>query len=839
MKTLRDSGVVLPETLNLVQGWQQWRPFVKQFAFIIVVLIVVIGVVLFSYETYQLNVEHKLLMEQEVTRVRLAKKELSTELNTAFSDLEILIESLPLREFLDSSTIQNRQRLAKLFTRISSPRKVYDQIRYLDANGREVVRINYDQDKAVTVPQDQLRNKSKRYYFADTFRLARGQIFVSPLDLNIEGMRIERPLKPMLRIGAPVFDSQGQKQGIVMLNYLGQVLIDRFRDTMLGATGTPMFLNSKGYWFLGRVSDQEWGFMFNNNKTFERQYPQAWSNISHQQTGQFWIESGLFSFETVNPLLEGQASSSGTADAWAGSGYQLQAEDYAWKVVSHVDKQTTRHFIGVHHKKATLTLFVFLLVLVPIAWLFFRSRVMNYKADFIIKRIAAEEHALGQLLRLSLQPMEMKEFLRQAMDSLVNSVPWLNLLPKGAVFLTEDRGKGKTLRLAANYQTASEQQSVCPEVPFGACLCGFAAESRKIQFATRGRRIQEKCIPEIMPHQVYNVPILSEEDVFGVLLLYLPDGHRQENYEKTFLHKVADVLSMGIKLRYNNDSLVHAKESAEAASDQLKNAQEELTALTHQLQEQNHELTKSNKELDDFAYIASHDLKEPLRGIHNYSIFLLEDYEDRLDEQGRHMLQTLTRLTQRMECLIDSLLHFSRLGRTEMAMEEVSLQATVEDVLESLFYSLEEKGVEIRIPEKLPTVYCDSARVGEIYRNLITNAMKYNDKPQKWIEIGYQGLVSDVDTVGCQDSEIVFHVRDNGIGIKQKHQESIFRIFKRLHGRDKFGGGTGAGLTIVKKIVERHGGCITSESFVGEGTTFYFTLGDRKSGKGKCDHPVH
>ncbi|MCP4409421.1 MAG: hypothetical protein GY807_17060, partial [Gammaproteobacteria bacterium] len=578
----------------------------------------------------------------------------------------------------------------------------------------------------------------------------------------------------------------------MLLNYLGQVLIDQLRDTMLGSTGTPMFLNSKGYWFLGKTPDQEWGFMFKNNDSFERQYPQAWSNISRQQTGQFWMESGLFSFETVNPLHDGQSSSSGAADAVAGSGYQVQAKDYAWKIVSHVDRQTAGNLAEAHQRKAALTLLIFLLVLVPIAWLLISSRAKKQKVDIIIERTAAEEQALGRLLRLSLQSMDMKDFLQRAIETLVNSVPWLNLLPKGAVFLTDDQGAGKILKLLANYQSASERQPVCSEVAFGECLCGLAAESREIQFATRAVHLQKECIPEKMSHQVYNVPILSEEGVLGVLLLYLPNEYRQKNHEKAFLHKVADILSMGIKLRYKNHSLILAKEHAEAASDQLKNTQTELTALTHQLQEQNHELTRSNKELDDFAYIASHDLKEPLRGIHNYSIFLLEDYESRLDDQGRNMLQTLSRLTQRMESLIDTLLNFSRLGRTEMAMEQVSLQASVEDVLESLSYSLTEKKIEIRIPEKLPNVYCDSARVGEIFRNLITNAMKYNDKPKKWIEIGYQELVNGTGNNGYQDSNNVFHVRDNGIGIQEKHQESVFRIFKRLHGRDKFGGGTGA-----------------------------------------------
>jgi len=236
------------------------------------------------------------------------------------------------------------------------------------------------------------------------------------------------------------------------------------------------------------------------------------------------------------------------------------------------------------------------------------------------------------------------------------------------------------------------------------------------------------------------------------------------------------------------------------------------------LVKQAQELARSNAELDDFAYIASHDLKEPLRGIHNYSSFLLEDYGDKLDDDGHRMLQTLMRLTQRMENLIETLLYYSRVGRLDLATSDTDLGAVLAEVLDSLQVGIEEEEVEIRVPAPLPTLRCDRARVGEIFRNLITNAAKYNDKPEKWVEIGYHNAAP------AGGVPPVFYVRDNGIGIRPKHQESIFRIFKRLHGRDKFGGGAGAGLTIVKKIVERHGGRIWVESEEGVGTTFYFTL---------------
>jgi chemotaxis family two-component system sensor kinase Cph1 len=276
--------------------------------------------------------------------------------------------------------------------------------------------------------------------------------------------------------------------------------------------------------------------------------------------------------------------------------------------------------------------------------------------------------------------------------------------------------------------------------------------------------------------------------------------------------------------------------SASIARDvsERKWAEEILIRRTEQLDQANAELASSNKELEDFAYIASRDLKEPLQGLHNYSTFLLEDYGEVLDDEGRTKLATLVRLTQRMEALIDSLLYYSRVGRVDLAIGEADLNEIVAGVVESLGISLQEAGVEVRIPAPLPTIRCDKARAGEIYRNLISNAMKYHDKPQKWIEIGYlegqnQGDGETIDSQPKLDGQRsrVLYVRHNGIGIPAKHHEAIFRIFKRLHARDKYGGGTGAGLTIVKKIVERHGGNIWLESFLGEGTTFYFTL-DKK-----------
>ncbi len=257
-------------------------------------------------------------------------------------------------------------------------------------------------------------------------------------------------------------------------------------------------------------------------------------------------------------------------------------------------------------------------------------------------------------------------------------------------------------------------------------------------------------------------------------------------------------------------------------TEQLKQELVERQRAEEELERRNAELVSTNRELDDFAYIASHDLKEPLRGIHNYARFLVEDYGPRFDADGRAKLDTLIRLSRRMEILIDSLLHYSRLGRTDLSLESVDVQEVVDEVLDRLAITLRERQVEVRVPGRLPVVEADRVHVAEAFANLVTNSVKYNDKDQRWIEIGTSSVArADGD---ASHAGLAFYVRDNGIGIPGRHLDSVFRIFKRLHARDEFGGGTGAGLTIVRKIVERHHGRVWIESTPGEGTTVYFTL---------------
>lgn len=266
-----------------------------------------------------------------------------------------------------------------------------------------------------------------------------------------------------------------------------------------------------------------------------------------------------------------------------------------------------------------------------------------------------------------------------------------------------------------------------------------------------------------------------------------------------------------------------------------------IVVQAERLAQTNAELAGSNAELDAFAWVAGHDLKEPLRGINKYAHRLLADARaGRMAEPER--AEWLLRMTVRMDTLLNALLHYSRVGRLSLDRTATALGPVLVEAMGMLGASLAEHRVEVRVPRTLPVAHCDRVLVREVFANLISNATKYNDKPQPWVEIGYIAVQPEAGALPRPDStpaasvdDTVFYVRDNGIGIDARHTDRVFAIFKRLHPHDAYGGGTGAGLTIARKMVLQHGGQIWFDSRLGQGSSFYFTLPEAGVSRG-IDH---
>lgn len=266
------------------------------------------------------------------------------------------------------------------------------------------------------------------------------------------------------------------------------------------------------------------------------------------------------------------------------------------------------------------------------------------------------------------------------------------------------------------------------------------------------------------------------------------------------IHRVEDVTDF-----------VRLKRAQQAATAEME---AEVFRRGQELQEANARLRAANEDLASFSYSVSHDLRAPLRTIDGFSQALLEDVGDTLDVSSRRHLERIRAGAQQMGQLIDGLLALSRVTRADLKLEEVSLSSHAQMILEELARQDPERRVEVVIAPGM-TAQCDVRLLKQVLHNLLGNAWKFTAKqPRARIEVG----------TAPHDGTATFFVRDNGAGFDQQYADKLFGVFQRLHDPAEFSG-TGIGLSIVQRIVERHGGRIWAEGKAGEGATFYFTLG--------------
>lgn len=288
-----------------------------------------------------------------------------------------------------------------------------------------------------------------------------------------------------------------------------------------------------------------------------------------------------------------------------------------------------------------------------------------------------------------------------------------------------------------------------------------------------------------------SLPLLSKNEVLGTLNVYAKQENAFDDREVTLLNELANDVAYGLI----------------ALRAQVERLQTEAD-LRHYMRE----LRRSNEELQQFAYVASHDLQEPLRMVTSYLQLLERRYKDQLDEDANEFIEYAVDGANRMKGLIDDLLHYSRVSTQGMEPEEIEADAALQAALDNLEVAIEETGATVT-HDSLPVVKADRGQLAHLLQNLISNSLKFRAEETPRIHVGVQE----------QPEEWQFSVADNGIGIEKQYEDRIFIIFQRLHVKEQYGG-TGIGLAICRKIVQRHGGRIWFESEPGQGTTFYFTL---------------
>lgn len=358
--------------------------------FVIVAAVVMGAVAGFYYNEKGVYISRWKLEEQ--VHIKLKAALIENNLKEIISDLRFLSQQNELLRMLDQESVgaETKGLIAMEYEALSRQKQKYDQIRFIDVTGMEKVRVDFNSGSPAIVQERGLQNKGNRYYFKDTLALNGGEIFISPFDLNIEHGKIEKPLKPMIRLGTPVFDGENRKQGIVVLNYLGDRLLKALKESSGVSGGNVMLLNSDGYWLCSPNVDDEWGFMFpeRNDRKFATDFPEAWKKILSSQKTQIENEKGLFTSATVYPLKGEFKSSSGSANASGDSHKRIKAVDYFWKVISFLPREALQ--AGTKRLQTKLLILILgLLVLVGISsWIIARDMVRRKSYQMALYRSA-------------------------------------------------------------------------------------------------------------------------------------------------------------------------------------------------------------------------------------------------------------------------------------------------------------------------------------------------------------------------------------------------------------------------------------------------------------------
>ncbi len=364
----------------------------KRFLLIFLPLFILLLCASFWYYQIESFAKMTVIKSHESHELSHYQEVINTKIEMITSDLMVLASHRELLAAGPEDCLLSFATIQKDFLNFSSYKKIYDQVRFLDDTGMEQVRINYNTGRPSIVAQEDLQSKGERYYFLDTFKLAHGEIFVSPLDLNIEHGEVEQPLKPMIRIGTPVLNEKGKKVGIVLLNYFGIDLIHSIEHMSIDFPRNPMLLNSDGYWLKSANSEDEWGFMFKEKKhlTFHNRFPQVWQEVVKSDSGQVINKEGLFTFITIYPIYEGLKSSTGSPEAFKQSEGSIKPKEYYWKIILHVSPTALGAELKPLQLRITIIVFVFFILLACASWLISSSYTKREQAEKAYRQARSE-----------------------------------------------------------------------------------------------------------------------------------------------------------------------------------------------------------------------------------------------------------------------------------------------------------------------------------------------------------------------------------------------------------------------------------------------------------------
>jgi len=687
-----------------------------------IILVVAICSALYLREADQIEGN---MLDREQRRMEIFAGLFAGDINSAVTDLRLLATGDALQAYLFSGQPADLDRATRRALFFSTENSDFDKIRYLDEKGQEIIRINRN---GVVVPPDQLQSKANRPFFQKPEELPSGQIFISAFDLNVEHGAIEQPLKPTLRIAMPVFDANGRRRGVYVINELGTNIVERLQKFAPQYQQRLRLLNAQGYWLKGARPEEEWGFMLpgRSGMTLANTNPGLWARIVREPEGQAPEGGGYFTWCRVVP-----------GEIVQGRPVTLVADDPFLVFASEIS---------------------------PAEW---ASSFARLRQTFVV--VAALLLVLATVITWFFQARRRSQRDLDRFFTLTNDL----------FCIAGFDGYFKRINPAWEKTFGYTREELLAK-PFEDFLHPDDLEKTRQEFARQNR----------------GQGVVSFENRYrckdGSYRWLLWNAHPQVE-----------------------DQLVYA--SARDLTER-KQIEEQVLKLNAELKQRADLLEVANQELESFSYSVSHDLRAPLRHIHGFVELLQKAPALQGDESSRRQMGIIAKAAKEMGRLIDDLLAFSRTGRAEMHPVQINMREMVDQII--LDRALECQGRRVTWEIKpLSTVPGDPNLLRLVWTNLLDNALKYTRRREEAkIEIGE---IRDDSGTGVR--EMVFYVRDNGVGFDLRYAAKLFGVFQRLHRAEDFEG-TGIGLANVQRIIHRHGGRVWAEAQIDAGATFYFSL---------------
>jgi len=324
------------------------HPTKRQFLKIFIPFLLAVLAALAAYILLSNQQSRTLIQTNEFTQIELVRKSIYRDFESIIPDINVILNSSQFQNYLAQKNQATLDELTQGFASFAEHKRIYDSIRYLDERGIEIARVNYSNGQSRITPEAKLQDKSDRYYFHESVSLSSGEVYISPIDLNMEYGKLGSPYKPTIRFGAPVFDRQGQSRGVLILNYLEENMLNHFDQMLAGSAGHVALINSEGYWIRSHTKEREWGFLLGHQNTFQTSHPNAWAYIIGTSEGQISNNEGIITHTTI--YLNSIANDNGE-------------EGNFWKIVSDVDpsvvhQNVIQHLTGVVGLSLLMILFI-------------------------------------------------------------------------------------------------------------------------------------------------------------------------------------------------------------------------------------------------------------------------------------------------------------------------------------------------------------------------------------------------------------------------------------------------------------------------------------------------